>query len=261
MKLVIVTQAEPFYIKYFFKVFLEKYPYRDEIKGVVIQDTFNKKSNISVYKKALLFYGFFGFILMGLQYAFCKLIEIIWHSKKNSFAPTIKSVLRSYKVPLLPIRSINDRKFLDFIKKEKISLVISVAASEIFKKPVLEAPKFGCVNMHSSPLPKYKGMMPNFWTLYNKERYAYVTIHKMAEKIDDGPIIQQDRFEIAKNESFNSLARKSKEFGAKLMIEVLQRFKQGSVNCLPNDSSQATYYSFPTHEQIRLFKKGGGRIL
>jgi methionyl-tRNA formyltransferase len=258
---VVVTQDEPFYVKYFFKVFIDKYPYRDEIKGVVIQNTFNKKSNVSIYRKAMLFYGFWGSVLMGLQYAFCKLAEVLWHSNKSSFTPTIKSVLRSYKVPVLSFRSVNNSEFLGFIKEGKISLVISVAASEIFKRSVLEAPEFGCINMHSGPLPMYKGMMPNFWTLFNKERYAYVTIHKMAEKIDDGAIIRQDKFEIEKNESFNSLARRSKEFGAELMVDVLKRLRQGSMNCRPNYSSQATYYTFPTAEQIKLFKKRGGRIL
>lgn len=261
MNLVFVTQHEPFYIKHFFKVFLKNYHYRSEIKGIIIQDTLNEKSQTAFYRKILSFYGIHGFFSMGLQYVFLQISDIISTITGISIAFTLSAILKKYGIPIVQYKSVNDKKFIDYIKNENISVVVSVAASEIFKKEVLQAPPLGCINMHSGPLPKYRGMMPSFWTLFNKEEYAWVTIHMMTEKLDDGPIILQDKFKIKDGETYNSLARRSKEFGAELMCKALNSLLEGNVTCSPNDSSKATYYTFPTKQEVKTFKKNGGRIL
>lgn len=261
MNIVIVTQQEPFYIKYFFEMFLSQYAYKDEIKGVVIQKTLNQRSMICLCKKVFAFYGLKGFFIMGIKYILLRLADCFFNATGIQFALTTNTVLASHKTRILGFESVNSNEFLDFIKEEDISLVISVAASEIFKRELLQTPILGCVNMHSGPLPKYRGMTPNFWTLYNKEKYAWVTIHKMNEKLDDGPIICQDKFEIGKGESFNSLARRSKEFGADLMVKAINKLRGDNLSCKANDRSQATCYTFPTKAHIRAFRQKGGKIL
>ena len=260
MNLVFVTQSEPFYIKYFFRVFLEDYKDRNNIKGIIIQDTLGQKKYSRTIQKAFRFYGTVGFIYFGIKYMGIKASDILSRLINIQFNISIEQIARKYNRPILKFKSVNSKDFLDYIKKEGIDLIISVAASEIFKKDILNMPKYGCINIHSSPLPKYRGMMPNFWILYNNEKYAWVTIHKMVEKLDDGPIIFQDKFEIMSGETYHSLAKRSKKFAAKQLLKVLKQFEEGEIKYMPNDSSKATYYTFPTKEEIKQFTKKGGRM-
>ena len=260
MNLLFVTQFEPFYIKYFFKTFLSKH-IECSIKGIVIQKTLNQQCKLGIIYKSYILFGVKGFFYMGFKYLFAKIVSFISKYVKIGIDTSIEQVAKKHNIPILQFESVNTDEFLEFIKKEEINLVVSVAASEIFKDKILNLPKFGCINIHSSPLPKYRGMMPNFWTLYNNEEYAWVTIHKMVKKLDDGPILLQDKFLINNNETYNSLAKRSKEFAAKLLFEALEQINKGKVNYLPNDFSKATYYSFPTRDDIKKFKKAGGRII
>ncbi len=258
---IFVTQLEPFYIKNFFRVFLANYKQLEEIKGVVIQKTLNEKSKSGLYKKALYFYGLYGFIKMGFRFVFINFIGFFCKLTGISHELTIEAIFNKYGIPVLSFESVNSQEFLDFIKKEDIFLVISVAASEIFKKEILETPPMGCVNMHSSPLPRYRGMMPNFWTLYNRETHAWVSIHQMTEKLDDGPILLQDKFKISENITYHDLAIQSKKFGASLMITFLEKMRAEELKTLPNDLSKATYYTFPSKHEVAEFRKNGGRII
>jgi len=258
MRVFFVTQSEPFYIKFFFKRFLENYN-PDHIKGIVIQNTLSQKKYSGIVRKALDFYGIKGFLYMGFKNVGIRISGVL--SKFMNIQPnSIEQIVQNYGIPILKHKSVNSREFLDFILEEKIDLIISVAASEIFRHEVLHTPGLGCINIHSGPLPKYRGMMPIFWTLYNNEKCAWVTIHKMVEKLDDGPIVLQDKFKIMPKETYNSLAKRSKEFAARLLLEVLGQFERQKVNYYPNDWSKATYYSFPTKVEMRQFKKRGGRI-
>ncbi len=261
MNILFVTQADPFYIKFFFKTFFERYGKKENIKGIVIQDTLNQKTLSSIIRKALSFYGPYGFLCMSFRYAGIKVADILSKLTNIQLDASIAQISRRYGIPILPFKSVNSEEFHSFIVKENVELIISVAASEIFRKEVLDLPKFGCINSHSAPLPKYRGMMPNFWMLYNNEKNAWVTVHKMVKGLDEGQIILRDKFEIMPNESFNSLAKRSKEFAAEVILKVLEQFEDGTVKYLPNDTTEATYYTFPSREDMMEFKRKGGRII
>ncbi|MFM6349575.1 MAG: methionyl-tRNA formyltransferase, partial [Dolichospermum sp.] len=109
-------------------------------------------------------------------------------------------------IPLYQPPKINSLDFVDTLKnKIRPDLLVSVAASQILKKAVLEVPPLGCINLHSAPLPRYQGMMPNFWTMVNNEPEATVTIHYMAEKLDAGDIILQKSVAINATDSLQDL--------------------------------------------------------
>lgn len=260
MNILFITQSEPFYIKYFFRIFLNKCT-KYNIKGIVIQDPFNQKQLSRIIKRVIYFYGIKGFLKMCFKYLIIKSTDFASKFLDIQVNASIEQIVKKHAIPILNYKSVNNKEFIDFIKKENIDLVISVAASEIFRYEVLHTPNYGCINIHSAPLPKYRGMMPNFWTLYNNEEYAWVTIHKMVEKLDDGSIILQDKFKIINGETYDSLAKRSKEFAARLLLKTLEQIEEGEVNYLSNDSSKATYFTFPTKDEVRQFKKMGGRII
>jgi methionyl-tRNA formyltransferase len=139
-------------------------------------------------------------------------------------------------------------------------LIVSVAAPVLFKRDLISLPRIGCINIHNAKLPKYRGMMPNFWQLYHREKTTGITIHEINPKIDDGRILLQDEMEISEDETLDSLIRKTKKAGAHMMIEAIRRIKQEDVRYLENPATEGSYFSFPKREDVKEFKKRGGRI-
>ncbi len=256
MKIIIITQDDFFFIPLFFKELLKQGNLKKyHIEMIAILKPFNE-NYLALAKRMYNFYGPFDFLRQGYKYVIIKGLDKL-HLNRNS----IRKIVSEYGITVKDVINVNDPSFILELESKKPDIILSVAASQIFRKDILNLPILGCINIHSGPLPKYRGMMPNFWTLYNNEKYAWVTIHKMVEKLDDGPIILQEKFEILPDETYNSLAKRSKEFAARLLIKTLEQFEDGRVNYLPNDSLKATYYTFPTKEEIREFKRRGGRII
>jgi len=119
----------------------------------------------------------------------------------------------------------------------------------------------GCINIHNAPLPKYRGMLPNFWQMYHDERAIGITIHEINPKIDEGRIILQKHVAIRPNETLDSLIKRTKRIGAHFMIEAINMIKAGSVTYLENDPEKGSYFSFPTREDVKEFKRRGKRIM
>ena len=154
------------------------------------------------------------------------------------------------------LKSINSKSFIEYIKSNKIDLIISIAAPKIFKKQLLNTPKFGCINYHSALLPKYRGRQPLFWALYNNEKETGVSIHEMNEKIDDGPILIQEKFLISKKDSLHSLYLKSLEIGPKVLLKAINIIDRQDITRIENKSNN-NYYSFPKVNTGKQFRKMG----
>jgi methionyl-tRNA formyltransferase len=147
------------------------------------------------------------------------------------------------------------------VKGMNIDLIISVAAPVIFKKDIIQLPKYGCINIHHAKLPKYRGMMPNFWQMYHDEKRVGMTIHEINPKIDDGRIILQKEVDIDQRETLNALIKRTKRIGAHLMIEAIEMIRSGNVKYLENRADEGTYFSFPKREDVREFKKRGKKLI
>ena len=250
LNILFVTQEDPFYVKIFFKEFLEKYPDPSEIKGAVIGKTLGKKSLMQLVRQMLGFYGLAGFFLMGTRYAL-----------KKATGDSLKRLFTSKGIPCKEGVDVNSRFFIEEWRGKDIDVVISVASSAIFKQALLEMPRWGCLNIHHAKLPKYRGMLPNFWQMFNNEKYAGITVHRMNPKIDDGEIVAQREIEILPGESLDSLIKRSKKAGAALMLEVIDKIRDGSVSYLKNDSAESSYFTFPGAADVKEFKRRGKSIL
>ena len=246
-----ITEEDSFYIYLFFERFFEKFDLdRVKIKGIAILNPFNKKSTWGLAKQMYCFFGPVDFVRMGFRYLGKRL------SRKS-----VRNLARKFAVPIIDVRNVNDPDFLDKLRNMNLDLIISVAAPQKFKKELLELPSWDCINIHSGKLPKYRGMMPSFWTLFDNEKYGAVTIHRMNEALDDGEIILQREVEVASNETLDSYIRKTKLLGAEMMIEVIKQIRDGEVELKLNDRNQSTYFSFPKLEEVKEFKRRGRKLL
>lgn len=128
------------------------------------------------------------------------------------------------------------------IKELGPDIIFSFYYRNLIKQPILDIPPAGCLNLHGSLLPKYRGRCPINWVLINGEKQTGVTLHYMTPRPDDGDIVCQKEVTIADQDTSRSLHQKAAEAASVMLDEILPRIKEGTVPRTPQDHSQATYY-------------------
>lgn len=155
----------------------------------------------------------------------------------------------------------NQKCNIHWLENLNIDLIVSYSAPCVFKTELLKLPKFGCINLHCSLLPKYAGLLPSFWTLFNKSDGFGATVHKMDDKIDNGAILGQVKIPMPTRPSMFKVIRETKRAGGRLMVSVVNEILRGNVIAQPNNTDTQYYYSWPTIEQIKAFRRDGGRLI
>jgi len=255
LRFVIVTQDEPFYIAEFFEHFLQKIDSgKFSIPLIVLLPPFNE-NKFSLLKRLYSFYGPVDFLRRGVQLVTIKCLDSLGLVRRS-----VRSIAKHYDIPVREVSDVNDPAFVDELKLMDLDVILSVAAPQIFKETLLRTPKWGCINVHGAKLPKYRGMMPNFWAMYHGDQTAGITVHLMDTKIDRGKIILQTEVPIHPNESLDSLMKRSKQAAASLVIQALEQIRSGTVQ-LQEYEGKGTYFSFPKREHVRHLRARGHRLL
>lgn len=171
--------------------------------------------------------------------------------KQIVLPPIVKIVAEKYGIPVLQTEKILALKTK--ISEIKPDLIIVAAFGHLLPKLILDIPKYGCINVHPSLLPKYRGPAPVKFTILNGEKETGVTIILMTEKIDNGPIIASKKLKI-NNQKITSqeLERDLARLGAELLIEIIPKWIENKIKAKPQDESKATY--------TKILKKDSGRI-
>lgn len=168
--------------------------------------------------------------------------------------------LNANGIPWLEIDDVNDPRFLDRLRRTMPDLVLSVQVFQRFGPDLLSIPQIGCMNVHSGPLPEYRGLYTSFWSLYNGERESGVSIHFMNGHWDDGPIVAQRRFPLTSGETVRSLNRKAWGALPGLLSEALDALVEGRMILGANERDRGAYHSVPSREALLAFRKErGGR--
>ncbi len=256
-----ITQEDPFYVRVFFEEFLRLYQKREEIKGVVIAPTMGKRSLVQLMWQMYEFYGFLDFVRMGTRFFYYKVMSAIGRFQHLRRFYSIRQVCEHHHVPVFETENINDEGFLKNLKRLDLDLIISVAAPQIFREQLLNLPRKGCINIHNAKLPKYRGMLPNFWQMYHGEKAVGTTVHRINAKLDDGEILLQRETPVEPGESLEELILRTKCFGAQVMMDAVEGIRVDCTHPLPNNAAEATYFSFPTRLDVREFKAKGYRLL
>lgn len=158
--------------------------------------------------------------------------KIVGKNKDVSFSPVKKLALEENIAVFQPVRI---RKDFEKLKNLDIDLIVTCAYGQIIPKEVLELPKYGCINVHASILPKYRGSAPIQWCLFNNDDVTGVTIMYMDEGMDTGDIIKIKEIPILESDNVGTLHDKLSILGRDLLLEVLptifdktnDRIKQG----------------------------------
>ena len=173
---------------------------------------------------------------------------------------SLRAVAQSHQIPFFEVNKVNDDEFYAVIDKFQPDLLISLSCPQVVGKKVRDRIPKGCINVHGAPLPKYRGLMPAFWMLRNGETRVASTVHDLEQKLDDGDILVQRDVTITADDTWDSLVRKTKAEGAKALIDAVVATRDGTVERKPNLEEEATYYSFPTAEDRKVFINAGRRF-
>lgn len=141
-----------------------------------------------------------------------------------------------------------DKKFLDKTKKLRPDVGILASFGKILPKEILEIPKHGILNIHPSLLPKYRGPTPVPTAILEGEQETGVTIIKMDEKVDHGPILSQFKEEVRPNDTSESLLKRLFTAGGQVLITILPVYLEGKMEMRKQDDSQATFTKKFTRE-------------
>lgn len=159
---------------------------------------------------------------------------------QQSAPSPVKKFAESRGIPVVALEKIRTAEFLDTLGNWKPEIIVVVAYGRILPKSVLELAPQGCLNVHYSLLPKYRGAAPAAWTIINGESESGVTTMKLVEKMDAGAIYLQEAIPLTPDETTGSLQAKLTPIGARLLLDTLRRLKDGSLTPREQDESLAT---------------------
>lgn len=151
--------------------------------------------------------------------------KIVGKNKNVSFSP-VKSVAIKNNIPIFQPQKI--KEFYEPLQNLNIDLIVTCAYGQIIPKKVLDIPKYGCVNVHASLLPKYRGSAPIQWCLFNGDEKTGVTIMYMDEGMDSGDIIKLKEIPITNDDNVGTLHDKLSILGTDLLQEVLPSIFDGT---------------------------------
>ncbi|GBD39679.1 Methionyl-tRNA formyltransferase [bacterium HR37] len=166
--------------------------------------------------------------------------------------PPVKILAQKYGIPVLQPQKIKTEEFLKQLEELRPDIICVVAYGKILPKDILELPRYGCINVHASLLPKYRGAAPINWAIIRGEKVTGITTMKMDEGMDTGDILLQREVPIEDEDTAETLSHKLSLTGAEVLIETLNLLKEGKLKPIPQNHSQATY--------APMLKKEDGKI-
>ena len=156
-------------------------------------------------------------------------------------ASPVKEYALSAKLPVFQPVKMRDGEALAILRELKPDLIAVAAYGKILPVDILELPPLGCINVHSSLLPRYRGAAPINWAILNGEDETGVTIQRMAEGIDTGDILAQVSIPIDINENAAQLLSRLAQMGAELLVKTVRELETGSARPTPQDESRASH--------------------
>lgn len=161
---------------------------------------------------------------------------------RHLHAPPVKTLALEKGIPIhQPSRIKSNEEVRAVFEAILPDACVVVAYGKILPEWMLAIPRLGCINVHASLLPKYRGAAPINWAIANGERETGVTIMQMDAGMDTGPMLAQRSIEIGDDETAPELSARLAQLGAELLSETLPRIERGEIATLTQDESEATY--------------------
>jgi methionyl-tRNA formyltransferase len=259
MKLCIISLNEPFYLRYYINdLFIH---YKDNIDSIVLVSAKTPAESYQRYISRLhKMYGVKAFLWTATKYLTITMMDMFNCLFYRSKLSRVCDIAKSHGISTSHIKDINNSEFVSYIKRERVDVILSIACPQIFKKELLNAPQWGCINLHGGLIPEYRGVFSSFWVLMENDQFTGVTVHKMNNIIDGGEAYAREKIEIETNETVNSLLHKTTKIGIAVLIDVMSRILSGNEDSLEYDINSGKYRSYPQKKDLIRFLKSGKRF-
>lgn len=155
--------------------------------------------------------------------------------------PPVKEWAVKNNISIFQPVKLREKQNIEELEKYEADVIVVAAFGQILPKEVLDMPKYGCINVHASLLPKYRGASPIQWAILNGDDETGVTTMQMGVGLDDGDILLQKKVPISSEDTGGSLFDKLSKVGADLLIETLHRIEKNDIVRIPQDDEKATH--------------------
>ncbi|NIO03558.1 MAG: methionyl-tRNA formyltransferase [Proteobacteria bacterium] len=153
----------------------------------------------------------------------------------------VKERALALNIPIHQPEKVRDTAFIIEVRKRKPQLIVVAAYGQILPRDLLEVPKMGCINVHASLLPKYRGAAPINWAIAEGESETGVTTIIMDEGMDTGPILLRRAIPIGPKDTAHSLGEKLGKVGAEVIVDTVGGLERGKIRPMPQEAREATY--------------------
>lgn len=164
----------------------------------------------------------------------------------------VKEKALEYDIPVYQPVKARDPEFVQILKDMSPDVIVVVAFGQLLPKAILDIPKYGCVNVHASLLPKYRGAAPIQWAVIDGEEKSGVTTMLMNEGLDTGDMLEKVEYVLDKNETGGSLFDKLSAMGGELILSTLEKLENGTIVRTPQGETTTPY--------AKMLKKSMGEI-
>lgn len=160
---------------------------------------------------------------------------------KAMACPPVKEKALEYNIPVYQPVKVRDGSFVDVLTKMQPDVIVVVAFGQILPGSILEIPRYGCINVHASLLPKYRGAAPIQWSIIDGEDKTGITTMYMDVGLDTGDMLLQEETMITPEDTGGSLHDRLSNIGGKLLVETLKQIEDGTIQRIKQDDSQSNY--------------------
>ena len=166
--------------------------------------------------------------------------------------PAVKTWAVEHDIPVYQPKRIREPEAVEVLKKQDADIFIVAAFGQILPKEVLEIPPLGCVNVHASLLPKYRGAAPIQWAVMNGDEVSGVTTMQMGVGLDDGDMLLKEEVRLAADETGGSLFDKLAIVGGELCVKTMEGLAAGTITPVSQEEAEATH--------VGMIKKSMGNL-
>lgn len=176
--------------------------------------------------------------------------------------PPVKETALGAGIPVYQPRTLREEGVLETLQELAPDIIVVAAYGRFLPKSILDLPQYGCINVHASLLPKYRGASPINAVILNDETETGVTIMQMAEGMDTGDMILAGRLPIEPEDTYGKLHDKLAPLGGELLLEALEQIEQGTAQRIPQDDVLATHVHMIKNSDAALsFAEESARVI
>ncbi|MBU0679594.1 MAG: formyl transferase [Verrucomicrobia bacterium] len=259
MRVFIITQNEPIYAPLYIQKIIDRID--SPIIGISPLSPTGKKGWSGLIRQRLEMYGLRDFLRGSMVFASHKLKGMLGMTpKKSGRFYSLDQLAKHHSIPIVPCGSVNNKDYIETLKNMEVDILLSVGTNQIFRPRLLRVPRVVTLNVHSSLLPKYRGLDGLFWAMVHEEPTVGVTVHVMNEGIDDGGIVEQQPFDVSPEDTLHALYMKAVDVGSQLLVNAVKKYEAGDVEVRENRAEEGSSFSWPTAEAGKKFRKTGRRF-